>query len=236
MAFTGVCPQGRRINRWQHIASCGNVTALRYRIYWLSVARGVRLVSAGRGSAGFGQAVVISGHMTDSPGRTPPRFPQEAASAVRQAMDQILAEREVGRRDLAITSGARGADIIGAELCLARGVTVWLLLPLPEPAFLDRSVRQPGSDWEARFRALKGRCTVRYQQDELGPPGPGESPFARNNQWCLDLGRAAVPDERLFGLVVWDERSTGRGGGASDFAAQAAGRGIPVEIVNPLAL
>jgi len=77
---------------------------------------------------------------------------------------------------------------------------------------------------------------VRYQQDELGPPGPGESPFARNNQWCLDLGRAAVPDERLFGLVVWDERSTGRGGGASDFAAQAAGRGIPVEIVNPLAL
>jgi len=36
--------------------------------------------------------------------------------------------------------------------------------------------------------------------------------------------------------VVWDERSTGRGGGASDFAAQAAGRGISIEIVNPMTL
>jgi len=180
--------------------------------------------------------VVISGHLIDSPGRTPPRFPAQAERPVRQAMDHILAGRNIGQRDLAITAGARGADIIGAELCLARDATVWLLLPLPEPEFLERSVRLPGSDWETRFHALARRCTVRYQQDELGPPGPGESPFARNNQWCLDLGRAAVPDERLFGLVVWDERSTGRGGGASDFAAQAAGRGIPVEIVNPLAL
>jgi hypothetical protein len=180
--------------------------------------------------------VVISGHMIDSPGRTPPRFPAEAEPSVRQAMDRVLAGRDIGQRDLAITAGARGADIIGAELCLARGATVWLLLPLPEPEFLERSVRLPGSDWETRFRALTRRCTVRYQQDELGPLGPGESPFVRNNQWCLDLGRATVCDERLFGLVVWDERSTGGGGGASDFAAQAAKRGIPIEIVNPMTL
>jgi hypothetical protein len=174
--------------------------------------------------------------MIDSPGRTPPRFPAEAEPPVRQAMDRILAERNIGQRDLAITAGARGADIIGAELCLARGATVWLLLPLPEPEFLERSVRLPGSDWETRFHALRRRCTVRYQQDELGPLSPGESPFVRNNEWCLDVGRATVRGDRLFGVVVWDERSTGRGGGASDFAAQAAGRGIPIEIVNPMTL
>ena len=174
--------------------------------------------------------------MIDSPGRTPPRFPAEAEPPVRQAMDRILAERNIGQRDLAITGGARGADIIGAELCLARGATVWILLPLPEPEFLERSVRLPGSDWETRFHALTRRCTVRYQQDELGPLNPGESPFVRNNEWCLDMGRATVRGDRLFGLVVWDERSTGGGGGASDFAAQAAGRGIPIEIVNPMTL
>jgi hypothetical protein len=180
--------------------------------------------------------VVISGHMIDSPDRTPPRFPAEAEPPVRQAMDRILAGRNIGQRDLAITAGARGADIIGAELCLARGATVWLLLPLPEPEFLERSVRLPGSDWETRFHALTLRCTVRYQQDELGPLSPDESPFVRNNEWCLDVGRATVRGDRLFGLVVWDERSTGGGGGASDFAAQAAGRGIPIEIVNPMTL
>lgn len=196
----------------------------------------MRPLSGGRGAAGFEQAVVISGHMIDSPGRTPPRFPPEAAPAVRQAIDQILTERKVGRRDLAITAGARGADIIGAELCLARGATVWLLLPLPEPAFLDRSVRLPGTDWEARFRVMRDRCVVRHQQDELGPPAPGENPFARNNRWCLDLGQAAAGSGRVFGLVVWDERPASRPGGAADFAAQAAGRGIPVEIVNPMTL
>jgi len=190
-------------------------------------------MSSGRGSVGFDRAVVISGHMIDSPGRTPPRFPPEAAPAVRQSMGRILAERHVGPGDLAITSGARGTDIIGAELCLARGLTVWLLLPLPESAFLDRSVRLPGSDWEARFRALKDRCLVRYQQDALGPPAPGENPFARNNRWCLDLGQAESAEGGLFGLAVWDEQPASRPGGAADFVAQATERGITVEVVNP---
>jgi hypothetical protein len=125
---------------------------------------------------------------------------------------------------------------VGAELCLARGATVWLLVPLPEREFLERSVRLPDSDWVERFHALKSRCTVRYQQDELGPPAPGQSPFARNNLWCLDIGRAVVREERLFGLVVWDEQPSDREGGAADFVARATEQGVQMEIVNPLAL
>ena len=193
-------------------------------------------MSGGRGSAGFEHGVVVSGHMIDSPGRMPSRFPASAERPVRQAMERILAARNIGRQDLAITAGARGADIMGAELCLARGAAVWLLLPLPEPEFLERSVRLPSSDWVERFRALTRRCVVRYQQDELGPAAPGENPFARNNTWCLGEGRAAVGDERLFGLVVWDERPVNREGGAADFVAQANQSGVPIEIVNPMAV
>jgi len=151
-------------------------------------------------------------------------------------MERVLTDRGVGQRDLAITGGARGADILGAELCLARGAAVWLLVPLPEREFLERSVRLPGSDWVERFHALKYRCIVRYQQDELGPPPSGQSPFVRNNQWCLDTGRAVVGDERLLGLVVWDEQPTDREGGAADFVARATKRGVQIEIVNPTAL
>jgi hypothetical protein len=193
-------------------------------------------VSGGGGSAGFERGVVISGHMIDSPGRMPPRFPASAEEPVRLAMERILADRDIGQKDLAITSGARGADIIGAELCLARGAAVWLLLPLLEPEFLERSVRLPDSDWVERFHALTRRCIVRYQQDELGPAPPGQNPFARNNTWCLDQGRAAVGDERLFGLVVWDECPANREGGAADFVAQANLSGVPIEIVNPMTL
>jgi hypothetical protein len=193
-------------------------------------------VSAGRGPAGFEHGVVISGHMIDSPGRMPPRFPAAAEKPVRVAMERILAERDIGQNDLAITGGARGADIIGAELCLARGAVVWLMLPLPEPEFLERSVRLPASDWVARFHALTRLCTVRYQQDELGPAVPGQNLFSRNNRWCLDQGLEALGAERLFGLVVWDERPASRGGGAADFVVQAKKSGVPIEIVNPTAL
>jgi hypothetical protein len=190
----------------------------------------------GRKLAGFDRAVVISGHMVDSPGRTPPRFPAEAEKPVRLAMERILDQRNIGMTDLAITAGARGADIIGAELCLARGAAVWLLVPLPEQEFLERSVRLSGSDWEERFHALAGRCVVCYQQDELGPPARGQDFFARNNQWCLDLGRATVGGEGLFGLVVWDGRTVGRDGGTVDFVWKASRRGIPIEIINPMTL
>ncbi len=184
--------------------------------------------------AGFERGVVISGHMVDSPGRTPPRFPAEAEKPVGLAMERILDQRNIGRKDLAITAGARGTDIIGAELCLARGAAVWLLMPLPEQEFIERSVRRRGSDWAERFHALTRRCIVRYQEDELGPPARGQNRFARNNEWCLDLSRATVGEGRLFGLVVWDERTDGREGGTASFIFQASRRGIPIEIVNPM--
>lgn len=193
-------------------------------------------MSGRRQSAGFQRGVVISGHMIDSPGRTPPRFPAEAEESVRLAMKSILVHRDIGEKDLAITAGARRADIIGAELCLDRGAAVWLLVPLPESEFLKRSVRLPGSDWAERFHALTRRCVVRYQQDELGPPARGQNRLARNNRWCLDLARATIGEDRLFGLVVWDERPGNRDGGTADFVSQASGRGVRVEIVNPMML
>jgi hypothetical protein len=193
-------------------------------------------VSGGLGPAGFERGVVISGHMIDSADRMTPRFPPEAEKPVRLAMERILTSRGISKGDLAVTAGARGADIIGAELCLARGTVVWLLIPLPQREFLERSVRLPGSDWVERFHALTRRCVVRYQQDELGPPAPGQNPFARNNRWCLDSGRAAVKAGRLLGLAVWDERPADREGGTADFVVQASRCGVPVEIVNPMTL
>jgi hypothetical protein len=108
---------------------------------------------------------------------------------------------------------------------------------LPEAEFIQQSVRLPGSDWEARYRALRARCETRFQHEALGPPVPGENVFARNNVWCLDTARSLVSPDRVNALLVWDEKPTGDGpGGTSDFAARVRRGGGEVAIVNPTRL
>src|ERR1051325_4835811 len=69
----------------------------------------------------FGKVLVASGHMTDAHDRVEKgrgeRFPERKSEAVRDMIAAQLDEWGAGRGDLAICGGARGADIIFAELC-----------------------------------------------------------------------------------------------------------------------
>jgi hypothetical protein len=192
----------------------------------------------------FGKVILASGHMTDAPDRVGKgrgeRFPERKGDAVRDAVARQLDEWGVGAGDLAICGGARGADIIFAELCADRGAEVWLFLPLPEDEFVEESVRSPGTDWERRFRELRGResvKTLRQRDSPVLPPGE-DSVFARNNLRMVDAARAeAGGPESLYAVLVWDERPTGDGsGGTSDFAARVERLGGRLSIKNPTKL
>ncbi len=115
------------------------------------------------GHGHFEKVIIGSGHMIDLPGRPTPRFPPENEKGVRTALATVLDGWEIGPVDLALTGGARGADILFAELCLDRGATVRLVLALPEEEFLTSSVRLEGSDWEERYIAIRGRCELWFQ-------------------------------------------------------------------------
>jgi hypothetical protein len=189
----------------------------------------------------FHKIVVASGHMIDMPDRDEPRFPPEKEGAVRERMAAQLDAWRIGVGDLALSSAARGADILFAELCLERGASVHLHLALTGADFVRRSVRLPGSNWEERYFRLIDNCKVAYQPERLGEPPEGQSEFARNNRWIVntafaeadaDASREAV--RQLHALLVWDERPTGDGpGGASDFAATVQRLGGRLHVVNP---
>jgi len=175
--------------------------------------------------------------MVDAPGRKKARFPPAKEGLVRQKLSGQLANWRTGAGDLAICGGACGADILFAEACLERGARVLLLIPLPEDAFLKRSVAFADADWEARYRALRARCETRFQHEALGPPAEGEDVFERNNLWCLEVARSLVPPQRIHALLVWDEMPAGDGrGGTSDFAARVAEGGGRVTVINPTRL
>ncbi len=188
----------------------------------------------------FERVVLCSGHLIDAPDREKPRFPREKEGVVRERIEAALNEWNVGAGDLAICGAARGADILFAESCLARGAEVWLFVALEEGAFLEASVRLPGSNWERRFYQLKKAAGVKvyWQPERLGPPPQDTSPFARTNLWMINtaLVEAKSPDN-LYAILVWDELPAGDGpGGTADFASRIDGLGGHLSIINPTTL
>jgi hypothetical protein len=200
-----------------------------------------RLVTARKPAARFNKVVVFSGHMIDAPDRSSERFPPRKEKIVRESIAEQLEAWKIGPKDLAICGGARGGDILFAELCADRRATVWLFLPLPESEFLKQSVRLPGADWEQRFFALRDRPEVKmvFQNDRFKSPPKDSSVFARNNLWMIETARNEAKDPKhLYGLLVWDEKPTGDGpGGTSDFAARIKRLGGHLApIINPTKL
>jgi hypothetical protein len=184
----------------------------------------------------FSQVVVVSGHMVDAPDRPAVRFPAWAEPGVAGAVRIVLGDWGVDAGTLVISGGARGADIIVAEEARAMGATVWLLLALPDDEFVDASVRLPGTDWEARFWALRRSCPTWVQPEVLGElsnGAEGADVFARNNEWCLEAGRAQAPADRLRAVVVWDGGTADSTGGTGDFVARAVELGVEVRVIRP---
>ena len=153
------------------------------------------------------QVLLFSGHLVDAPDRAQPRFPADKVGAAARRIATELDGLDAGPADLAITQGAAGGDLLFAEACLARGVPLQLLLPLPEAEFIAQSMLPcvDGAAWRDRYRAVKARLILpALQADEvLGPLPAGADPFERANRWLLDsaLAHGAA---RLRFITLWD--------------------------------
>ena len=164
------------------------------------------------------QVLLFSGHMVDAPDRAKARFPVTMVPRATAEIERVLDKLQAGPQDLALTQGAAGGDLIFAEACVKRGVRLQLLLPLPEPDFIERSVMPSidGSAWRERFYALQKRVRAeaprveptRVMPVELGPPPAGASAFERCNLWLLYTALSHGPDKTRF-VCLWD-------GGGSD--------------------
>jgi tetratricopeptide (TPR) repeat protein len=202
-----------------------------------TLSEGLRFVT--KPAARFNKVVVFSGHMIDEPDRKEKRFPPEKEDMVRAALTKQLDAWGIGEGDVAMCGGARGGDILLAELCAERQAHVRLFVPLPEAQFLEKSVRLPGSNWEARYFELRKhpQAETCFQPERLGTPPHGLSEFARNNLWIINTARVEAKSDNLYALLVWDEKLTGDGpGGTSDFAEKVKQLGGRLHIINPTLL
>ncbi|GAA3260850.1 hypothetical protein [Nonomuraea helvata] len=179
------------------------------------------------------RVLIVSGHLVDRPGREPPRFPQHLVGEVTAEMSAVFQEWDIGPGTAVFCGGARGADLIGAELALRRGASVHLFLALPPKEFVRSSVDLPGTTWRARFEELRRHANVRSL-----PAGAasGDEVFARTNAWMVEEALELDPEPRA--VVVWDGKAGDGPGGTSDLVSRLRrGPGDPrVRIIDPTAL
>jgi hypothetical protein len=163
------------------------------------------------------QVLLFSGHMMDTPDRTPPRFPPAKEAAARQRIAEALDRLGAGADDLALAQGASGGDILFLEACHEREVRLQLLLPFPEPEFIQRSILPSidGEKWRERYYKVKSgvQALPRVMPNELGPAPKGINSFERCNLWLLYTALAYGVDKVHF-ICLWDG-STGDGPGGT---------------------
>ena len=148
---------------------------------------------------------LFSGHMIDAPGRPKPRFPPAREPAAARAIAAKLDELGGGAGDLAICGGACGGDLLFAEMALARGLRLQVLIPFDEPTFLAQSVDFADADWRRRFFAATTHpaASLQTMPNVLGPSAPEIDPYERENQWLLDTA-LEWGAEKLHFICLWD--------------------------------
>jgi hypothetical protein len=181
-------------------------------------------------------AILFSGHMIDAPGRKAARFPESKVPAIDQAIRQKLDEYGVNENDLAVCSGACGGDLLFAHAALDRGARLALYLPLPEPQFLEKSVRFAGERWIKSFDAAKQKAArTLIAPTELGPPPPGshrDYPFERVNMWMLYTALSCGA-ERLRFLALWDGKGGDGPGGTAHLVREVSKYDGQYQVISP---
>jgi hypothetical protein len=199
----------------------------------LLLARQGRDAKALDGSLPVPGVVAFSGHMTDGPARNVPRFPEGKVDAVGREMSAWL--RGHGGRIHAVSSAARGADLLFLEQVLAATGTATVVLPFPAPDFKKVSV---GQGWDDRFDAALAHDRVEVLPPllETAPPdGEQASAFERCNLAIVDEAERLAnlfDDADPTLLTVWNGSPGDAPGGTAHAVGVWRARGHRAENID----
>jgi hypothetical protein len=168
--------------------------------------------------------LLFSGHMVDAPTRPVARFPQDKVKIAETAIANALETLGAGPKDLALTQGASGGDLIFAQQCQQRGVHLQLLMPFPEAEFIKRSIEPSQGDWLERYHAVKAKLALPIQSLAKGPGSGNEDPFVACNLWLLNSA-TAYGSEKVRFICLWDGGGGDGPGGTAHMVEQIKATG-----------
>jgi class 3 adenylate cyclase/tetratricopeptide (TPR) repeat protein len=177
------------------------------------------------------RVIAFVGHMLDSPGRNPQRFPQELESAVKKAIQERLTKFDAG---FGYSSAACGADSLFLEAMHEMGGETHIVLPFEKNQFLKESVEYiPEAGLGSRFeRALQDASEVVVASGQK--LAFGSASFEHVGRLLLGLAalRARQMETDLVPMAVWDGKSGDGRGGTADTIEQWRKLGHSVEVID----
>jgi tetratricopeptide (TPR) repeat protein len=198
------------------------------------------------------RVLLFAGHMIDTPGRKPPRFPADKEQLAREKIKEaVVNEMNTGAGVASGYAGAAsGGDTLFLEICAELGIPTHLYLAVPPQTYVTTSVAPAQGDWVDRFWKLynrhSGQKRVRVlseatDQREFLPAWLREKPdygiWQRNNLWmlfnALDEGcdpKSADPNITL--IALWDGEGGDGPGGTGDLVKKVEGLGARSEIIK----
>jgi hypothetical protein len=164
-------------------------------------------------------SVLFTGHRIDSGDRKETRFPPEAEPIARAVIWQVLAAESRKAPLIGFSGGANGGDILFLEVCRELEIPFQILLALPEPDFIRKSVAPAGANWVARFQALAA-----MSKPHVMPDNSSQGLWARSNRWMIESALAPKPKDFIL-LALWDGATGDGPGGTEDMVATARQNG-----------
>ncbi len=178
------------------------------------------------------RVAVFAGHLIDSAGRTPPRFPPEIADKVKQAIKDHLRRLNVA---VGFAAAAAGSDILFLEAISELGGKTHIVMPLDEEEFVKVSVAEAGEEWVRRYHTVRKNAEeVIVTSEEKVIMGGLSFQYAADVLDGLATMRAREYETGLHHIAVWNELPGGGPGGTCDAVERWKSRGADVHVINPV--
>jgi hypothetical protein len=175
--------------------------------------------------------------MTDAPGCAVPRFPESKVETVRREVNAWLARH--GARIHAVSSAARGADLVFLEEVLTLRGSATVILPFPVADFKPISV---GQGWDGRFDAVLANERVEVLRPLLDAVPAEEEQAGAFEQCNIKIIDEAERLAKLFDdadpvlLTVWNGNPGDASGGTAHAVKVWLQRNHPAHNVDLAAL
>jgi hypothetical protein len=152
-----------------------------------------------------------------------PDASREIAAAMDRGLDRVDAADVI-----AVSSLARGGDILFQEHAGARRLPSYIVLPFEPDVFLRKSVAGvPSGDWETRFWRIWSRTPP--ERREVMPVTDGDNPYAACNRRQLEV--ASQHAHEVAVIALFDGSADGAGGTA-DLIERARAAGGRVDVID----
>jgi class 3 adenylate cyclase len=159
------------------------------------------------------------------------RLPADAEDSVAKSIADAVTRHPAA---YAYGSLASGGDILWAELLLAQGVELHVVLPFARAEFVETSVAPAGPRWVERFeRCLAAASSVSYATEDAFLGDDVLFRYGAELAMGLALLRAHYLDTEAMQLAVWDGAPADGEAGTAIEVATWQRRGGPVTVVSP---